>query len=38
MQGQLETVIRTATLVFPYQPMVSDYAIEMHIQIARADG
>ena len=36
VQGQLETVIRTATLVFPYQPMVSDYAIEMHMQIVRA--
>lgn len=33
VQGQLETVIRTATLVFPYQP----YAIEMQMQIARAD-
>lgn len=36
VQGQLETVTSSATLAIPYTPKVSDYAIEVHLQIVRA--
>ena len=36
VQGQLETDASVATLAFPYKSVVSDYAIEIHMQIVRA--